>query len=219
MRLAARRVRSWLVEHPGDSVVLVARRVTPEMAADWERIAAEYGIDTAGRLDVPLSSVPLVRLLLLMIAAARDDFPRREVIDVLSSPYRRFAGGESATAARPDLWDLLSKELLIVSGSDWETRLARPPRRRRPAEDAETGAGGRADQIALLRSEVRALKASLRPLAEARGDAAFARAVRALLVREFMVVRDDAPEWERDRRAVEALFAVLADLEAIPARG
>jgi hypothetical protein len=218
MRLAARRVRSWLDASPAVSVYLVARKVTPEMAADWERIAAEYGIDTAGRLDVPLSSVPLVRLLLRMIAVARDDFPRREVIDVLSSPYRRFAGGEDGIAARPDLWDLLSKELMIVSGSDWETRLARPPRRRRPAEDPETEADGRAAQLPLLRSEVRALRASLRPLAEARGYAAFARAVRILLVREFRVVQDDAPEGDRDRRAVEALFAILDDLEAIPDR-
>ncbi|MCR4309166.1 MAG: PD-(D/E)XK nuclease family protein [Deltaproteobacteria bacterium] len=218
MRLAARRVRSWRDADPRVSIVLVARKVTPEMAADWERIAAEYGIDTAGRLDVPLSSVPLVRLLLRMIAVARDDFPRREVIDVLSSPYRRFAGGEDGTAARPDLWDLLSKELLVVSGSDWETRLARPPRRRRPVEDADTEADGRAAQLVLLRSEVRALRVSLRPLMEARGYAAFARAVRALLVREFRVVQDDAPEGERDRRAVEALFAILDDLEAIPDR-
>ena len=139
MRLAARQVRSWLDASPAASVVLVARKVTPEMSADWERIAAEYGIVTAGRLDVPLSSVPLVRLLLRMIAIARDDFPRREVIDVLSSPYRRFAGGEDGIAARPDLWDLLSKELLIVSGSDWETRLARPPRRRRPVGGCRNG--------------------------------------------------------------------------------
>ena len=218
MRLAARRVRAWRDADPGVSVVLVARKATPEMAADWERIAAEYGIATVGRLDVPLSSVPLVRLLRRMIAIALDDFPRREVIDVLSSPYRRCAGRGDGIAARPDLWDLLSKELLIVSGTDWETRLTRPPRRRRAAEDAETESGGRADQIALLRFEVRALRDSLRPLAEARGYAAFARAVRTLLVREFVVVRDDSPEWERDRRAVEALFAILDDLEAIPDR-
>ena len=218
MRLAARRVGSWRDADPRASVVLVARKVTPEMAADWERIAAEYGIDTAGRIDIPLSSVPLVRLLLRMIAVARDDFPRREVIDVLSSPYRRFAVGEDGAAARPDLWDLLSKELLIVSGSDWETRLARPPRMRRPGEDAETEGDGRAAQLALLRSEVRALRASLRPLVEARAYSVFARAVRALLVREFRIVQDDAPEGERDRRAVEALFAILDDLEAIPDR-
>ena len=218
MRLAARRVRSWRDADPRASVLLVARKVTPEMAADWERIAAEYGIGTAGRLDVPLSSVPLVRLLLRMIAVGRDDFPRREVIDVLSSPYRRFAGGEDGAAARPDLWELLSKELLVVSGSDWETRLARPPRRRRPVEDAETEVDGRAAQLALLRSEVRALRVSLRPLGEARGYAAFARAVRSLLVREFRIVQDDTPEGERDRRAVESLFAILDDLEAIPDR-
>ncbi|MBP2679091.1 MAG: nuclease family protein, partial [Deltaproteobacteria bacterium] len=218
MRLAARRVRSWLDASPATSVFLVARKVTPEMAADWERIAAEYGIETAGRLDVPLSSVPIVRLLLRMITLARDDFPRREVIDVLSSPYRRFPEGEDGSAARPELWDLLSKELLIVSGSDWESRLARPPRSRRPAEDADVEEDGRAAQLGRLRSEVRALRSSLRPLAEARGYAAFARAVRALLLREFRVVRDDAPEWERDRRAVEALFAILDDLEAIPDR-
>jgi ATP-dependent helicase/nuclease subunit B len=218
MRLAARQVRTWLDASPATSVFLVARKVTPEMAADWERIAAEYGIDTAGRLDVPLSSVPIVRLLLRMITLARDDFPRREVIDVLSSPYRRFAEGEDGSAARPELWDLLTKELLIVSGSDWESRLARPPRSRRPAEDADVEEDGRAAQLGRLRSEVRALRSSLRPLAEARGYAAFARAVRALLLREFRVVRDDAPEWERDRRAVEALFAILDDLEAIPDR-
>lgn len=218
IRLAARRVRSWLDAEPDASVVLVARKVTPEMAADWERIAAEYGISTAGRLDVPLSSVPLVRLLLRMIAVVRDDFPRREVIDVLSSPYLRAAGGEGGVSPRPDLWDLLSKELLIVSGSDWEARLARPPRGRVPAEDAGAGESDRAAQVALLRSGVRALRASLRSLAEARGYAAFARAVRALLVREFRVDRDDTPEWERDRRAVEALFAILDDLEAIPDR-
>jgi len=218
MRLAARRVRSWRDADPRASVVLVARKVTPEMAADWERIAAEYGIDTAGRLDVPLSSVPLVRLLLRMIAVARDDFPRREVIDVLSSPYRRFAGGDDGITARPDLWDLLSKELLVVSGADWETRLARPLRRLRSAEDAETEADDRAAQLALLRSEVRALRASLRPIVAADGYAAFSHAVRGLLVREFRVVADDTPEGERDRRAVEALFAILDDLEAIPDR-
>ena len=141
MRLAARRVRSWLDASPAASVCLVARKVTPEMAADWERIAAEYGIDTAGRLDVPLSSVPLVRLLLRMIAVARDDFPRREVIDVLSSPYRRFAGGQGGIAARPDLWDLLSKELLIVSGSDWETRLGRPPAKTPSGRGCRNGGG------------------------------------------------------------------------------
>jgi len=218
MRLAARRVRRWLDGAPEESVFLVARKVTPEAMADWERSAAEYGIRTAGRLDVPLSSVPPVRLLLRMLEVARDDFPRRKAIDVLSSPYRRLAADAGGIAPRPDLWDLLSKEGMVVSGTDWETRLSRPPRRRR-AEDGEgRDRDGRREQLALLSAEVRALRASLRPLADAKGYAALARAVRELVVREFRVVLDGTPEGERDRRAVEALLAVLSDLEGIPDR-
>ena len=220
MRLAARRVRRWLDETPGAAVFLVSRNVTPEAMADWERISAEYGIRTAGRLDVPLSSVPPVRLLLRMLEVARDGFPRRKVIEVLSSPYRRLATEGGGTAPRPDVWDLLSKELMVVSGADWETRLSRPPRRRRE-EDGEYGEEGedaRREQLARLSQEVRALRASLRPLLEAKGYAAFARAVRSLLVREFRVVLDDTPEGERDRRAVETLLSLLEDLEGIPDR-
>jgi len=218
MRLAARQVRAWLDASPGASVVLVARKVPPEAAADWERIAAEYGIETAGRLDIPLSSVPLVRLLLDMIAAARDDFPRREVLDVLSSPYRRFAAEGVEASARPDRWEILAKELLIVSGTDWETRLSRMPPRRRRGEEPETDQDDREAQAAFLLAEVRALRSSLRPLAAANGYASFARAVREILVREFRIVPDGSPEEERDRRAVEALFAILDDMEGIPGR-
>jgi hypothetical protein len=214
MRLAARRVRRWLDEAPGETVFLAARKVTPEAMADWERIAAEYGIPSAGRIDVPLSSVPPVRLLLRMMETARDDFPRRKVIDVLGSPYRRRAAEGGDVAPRPDLWDILSRERLVVSGNDWETRLSRPPRRRR-AEDGEA-AEDRAAQLALLSGEVRALRASLAPLREARGYAALARSLREILTREFRVVLDDSREAERDRRAVEALFALLSDLEGIP---
>ncbi len=213
MRLAARRVRRWLDEAPGDDLFLVARKVSPETMADWERVAREYGIRTAGRIDVPLSSVPPVRLLLRMMEAARDDYPRRKVIDVLASPYRRRAAEEGPVPPRPDLWDILSRERLIVSGTDWDTRLARPPRRR--MEDGEE-ADGRAVQLGLLSAEVRALRTSLSPLLSAKGYAALARAVRGILTREFRVVLDESGEGERDRRAVEALFDLLADLEGIP---
>jgi RecB family exonuclease len=217
MRLAARRVRRWQDEAPEAPVFLTARNVSPEAMADWERIFAEYGIRTAGRLDVPLSSVPPVRLLLRMMEVARDDFPRRKVVEVLSSSYRRLAADGGGTAPRPDLWDLLSRELMVVSGGDWETRLSRLPRGRRAEEgNGEEGEEERREQLALLSREVRALRASFRPLLAAKGYAAFARAVRDLLVREFRVVRDGTPEGERDRRAVETLFSLIDDLEGIP---
>ena len=214
MRLAARRVRRWIDGEPEATVLLVARRVAPEAMADWERTAAEYGIRTAGRIDVPLASVPPVRLLLRMTEVARDDYPRRKVIDVLSSPYRRPASGNAPVAPRPDIWDLLSRESLVVSGVDWETRLSRPPRRLR-GEDKET-ADERAAQWALLSMEVRALRASLAPLLEAKGYASLARALTGILTREFQVVLDETPEGERDRRAIEAIFAILSDLSGVP---
>jgi len=216
MRLAARRVRRWLDEAPGDSVFLVSRKVSPEAMAEWERVAAEYGIRTAGRIDIPLSSAPPVRLLLRMVETAGGDFPRRSVIDVLSSPYRRRTAEWGEVAARPDLWDILSRELLVVSGSDWETRLSRPRRRYREEEVEE--ADGRPAQLAMLSAEVRALRASLSPLREATGYAGLAKALRRILTREFRVVLDDTFEGRRDRRAVEALFSLIDDLEGIPDR-
>jgi RecB family exonuclease len=214
MRLAARRVRRWLDEAPGDPVFLVARKVTPEAMADWERIAGEYGIRTAGRIDVPLASVPPVRLLLRMMEAARDGFPRRAVIDILSSPYRRRSAPAGPEPPRPDLWDILSRERMIVSGADWETRLSRPSRRRADGEGEEND--WRPAQRELLSAEVRALRESLAPVLEAAGYAAFARAVRRLLAREFQAVLDGSAEGERDRRALEELFGMLFDLEGIP---
>ncbi len=214
MRLAARQVRKWQIEEPAATVFLVARKVTPEAMADWERIAAEYGIRTAGRIDVPLSSVPPVRLLLRMVEVARDDFPRRKVLDILESPYRRRVSDGGEVAPRPDLWDILSREAMVVSGADWEARLSRL-RRCREGEDGEE-TDGRREQLGLLAAEVRSLRAALSPLREAKGYRALAGALREILTREFRVVLDDTPEGERDRRAVEALLAVLSDLEGIP---
>jgi hypothetical protein len=136
------------------------------------------------------------------------------VIDALASPYRRRAAEDGAVAPRPDIWDILSRELLVVSGNDWETRLSRVALRR-SGEEGEA-ADGRAVQLALLTAEVRALRASLDPLRKAEGYPGMARALRGILTREFRVVLDGSSEAERDRRAVEALLALLSDLEGIP---
>ena len=212
-RLAARQVRGWLDRHPADEVLLLSRRFEEEAISAWERASEEYGIRTVERLTIPLSSAPPVRVLLQMIEAAREDFPRRKVIDILSSPYRRPAAAPAATP-RPDLWDVWSRELLVVSGDDWEKRLVRL-RLRDPGE----GEGTREDQeaqLSLLKAEVRALRGSLRPLREAGNYRALANALRRILVRNFRFIDDAGVEGERDRRALSALFALLDDIERIP---
>jgi hypothetical protein len=214
-RLSARQVRRWLDRHPGEEVLLVSRRFEEDAISAWERAAAEYGIRTVERLTVPLASAPPVRVLLQMIEAAGEDFPRRKVIDILSSPYRRPAV-KSPNPPRPDLWDVWSRESLVVSGSDWEKRLSRF----RPRDPEEEEGAPREDpeaQLALLRAEVRALQASLRPLRDARGYRGLARALRRILVGNFRFIDDASDEAERDRRALSALLSLLDDIERIPA--
>ena len=216
-RLAARQLRRWLDEHPGEEVLLVSRRFDEGAVSAWERAAKEYGIPAVERLTVPLSSVPPVRVLLQMLDAAREEFPRRKTIDILSSPYRRHAAEDPPVASRPDLWDVWSRELLVISGKDWDTRLSRL--RPRDPEEAERDAWKEKEaQLRLLQAEVRVLRASLAPVQKARGHAGLAGALRRILIENFRFLDDESPEAERDRRALSALFSLLDDIEQIPDR-
>jgi hypothetical protein len=214
-RLSARQSRRWLDRDPGEEILLVSRRFDEHAVSSWERAAREYGFRTVERQTVPLSSVPPVRVLLQMLDAAREDFPRRGTIDILSSPYRRHASPAEPVAPRPDLWDVWSRELLVISGRDWDTRLARL--RPRDPEEAESDAWKeREEQLKLLRAEVRALRASLLPVRNAKRHAGLARALRRVLVEDFCFLDDESPEAERDRRSLSALFSILDDIGRIP---
>lgn len=217
IRLAARTIRRWRDERPGCEILLLSRRFAEDSVPLWERIAAEYGIRAAARTGVPLASVPPVQLLLRMLEASTEDFPRRTVIEILSSPYRPMRGEEAGPAPRPDLWDLWTRERMVIGGDDWETRLDGPHRRGGDEEDAEAGED-RETQRALLLSEVRALREHLRPVREAGGYREFAGAIRALLLRDLSLEDDGTPEAERDRRACADLLDLLDDIERIPAR-
>jgi len=215
-RLSARKVRRWLDERPDEEILLVSRKFAEEAVSAWERAAAEYGIRTVERLTVPLASAPPVRVLLQMIEAAREDFPRRQTIDILSSPYRRHAAAPPV-APRPDLWDVWSRELLVISGKDWDKSITRL--RPRDSEEAEGDAWKEQEaQLKLLRSEVRALRASLAPVQRAKGYAGLAKGLRRVLVENFRFLDDESPEAERDRRSLSALFLLLDDIERIPDR-
>ncbi|HZD55033.1 MAG TPA: PD-(D/E)XK nuclease family protein, partial [Candidatus Aquicultoraceae bacterium] len=218
MRAAARKAREWREGGPGEDVLVVARRFPETIMPAWERAAAEYGVRTAGRSAVPLASVPPVRVLLGMIEVAGEDFPRRKVMEILSSPYRAGRCAVPGVTPRPDLWELWTRELLVVSGFDWETRLADSPLRRGGTEDGEDGVGEeeRRLQLSLLAAEVRALRDELRPLLAAVGYAGLAAAVRSLLGGSFRIGGGDEAEDERDRRAMAALLDLLDDVERIP---
>jgi hypothetical protein len=110
-----------------------------------------------------------------------------------------------------------SRELVVISGKDWDKPITRL--RPRVSEEAEGDAWREQEaQLNLLRSEVRALRASLRPLREARDYIGLARALRRILLGNFRFIDDESGEAERDRRALSALLSLLDDIERIPAR-
>ena len=220
VRLAARKVREWLDAHPGGEILLVSRRFAEGLVPAWERVAGEYGIRVAERTSVPLSSIPPVHLLIQMIEAAVEDFPRRKVIDILSSPYRRREERVPGVLPRPDLWDVWTREFQVVSGADWETRI-RPMRPRLRGEESDgewEEEEARRLQIPFLREEVRALRAGLRSVREAGSFAAFAAALRSLLLDGFRIGGGDGREEKRDRLALSALLSLLDDVSLIPER-
>ena len=146
--------------------------------------------------------------------AIRSYYARRTVIDILSSPYRRREENAPGALPRPDLWDVWTKELLVVSGTDWETRLRRLRLRKGAEEtdDIREEHEERTLQLSLLREEVRALRETLTLVRQARSYAGFAAALRSLLMAGFRIGGGDGAEEERDRRAVSALFSLLDDI-------
>jgi|GEM_PF-981204 len=222
-RLAARRVRRWLEEDPGCEVLVVAREFDEAAARTWQRMAREYGIPAADRLSVPLASAPLARLLVQMIAAAVDGFPRAAVMEILASPYRRLATAERRPPPRPELWDVLSRQAGIAGGSDWDDRLAGPVPARAPKERDEESEGDgdasdpeRAEQFRLLGEEFRALRQALRPLGAAGSFPELARLIGGLLRSQFVIPDDGSAEAERDGRTLLALARLLDEVERLP---
>ena len=86
----------------------------------------QHRIPLAGTLEEPLVQFPLTKAVILLLNLTAKDFLRSQVIDLLSSPYFQFqkVAGDPSTA-RPDLWDLATRELAICKGAAEWRRLRR----------------------------------------------------------------------------------------------
>ncbi len=81
----------------------------------------QHLIPLAGALEEPLVQSPLTKAVILLLNLPATDYLRSQVIDLISSPYLRLpTGGKDGSPARPDLWDLASRELAICKGAaEW----------------------------------------------------------------------------------------------------
>ena len=83
-------------------------------------IFREHKIPLAGTLEEPLAQSPLTKAVILLLNLSAKDFLRSQVVDLLSSPYFQFHTVTDRFAARPDLWDLATRELAICKGvAEW----------------------------------------------------------------------------------------------------
>ena len=82
---------------------------------------AQHRIPLAGRLEEPLVLFPMTKAVILLLNLPAKDFLRSQVIDLLSSPHFQLHKLAPKPAdARPDLWDLATRELAICKGiSEW----------------------------------------------------------------------------------------------------
>jgi ATP-dependent helicase/nuclease subunit B len=87
---------------------------------------AQHRVPLAGRLEEPLVLFPLTKAVILLLNLPAKDFLRSQVIDLLSSPYFQLDKLAADPAdARPDLWDLATRELAICNGIGEWRRLRR----------------------------------------------------------------------------------------------
>ncbi|HEX5022199.1 MAG TPA: PD-(D/E)XK nuclease family protein [Candidatus Binatia bacterium] len=101
--------------------IAVVARTMESYGQIIKSIFHQHRVPLAGTLEEPLVQFPLTKAVILLLNLPVKDFPRSQVIDLLSSPYFQFRNvAGDKFAARPDLWDLATRELGICRGvAEW----------------------------------------------------------------------------------------------------
>jgi ATP-dependent helicase/nuclease subunit B len=99
----------------------VVARTLEAYGSPIKEIFQSHHIPVHGEIDQPLVEFPLTKAVILLLNLPAKNFLRSQVIDLLSSPYfqiKNFTDGKDS--ARPDLWDLATRELAICQGiGEW----------------------------------------------------------------------------------------------------
>ncbi len=110
-----RRVKRLLLNGTApEQIAIVARSLAPYNAYFLETAPA-YGIPLAVKRGTPLAENPAIASILSMIDLAAEDFPRRNVIDVLHSPY---LACPDLTDGQVEKLDRVSRGRIVVRGRD-----------------------------------------------------------------------------------------------------
>lgn len=112
-----RQVKQLLLTGTAGDEVLIAVRDWQLYAPYFNSAAERYGIPTMLHYGNALANNPAIIALLNVLELARYDFPRRDVLDVLRSPYFAIPNIDRQLA---DRLDAISQEQQIISGqNEW----------------------------------------------------------------------------------------------------
>jgi len=184
---------------------------------------ARHRIPLAGRLEEPLVMFPLTKAVILLLKLPTRDFLRSQVIDLLSSPDLQLQKiAADPAVARPDLWDLATRELAICKGvAEWR-RLHRFTQRdlllRQISDDDEARVIRiAAAQLSALAEIVDALVADLAGLPSQASWQEYSNRWKALLEKYFAISpTDEAGTAENSpNHAIREVLDRLAGLDKI----
>jgi ATP-dependent helicase/nuclease subunit B len=199
---------------------VVARTLEPYQS--WIReIFSEHCIPIRTSATEPLAQFPLVKAMLLLVHLAARDYSRSRLIDLVASPFFNLAAfSPQGAAARPDLWDLLTRRLGITRGFEEWRRLERYLEKDlHVPEDSETEEQPRsvtvpAEQLGILWKIVRALHQDLSILPPRASWSEYAAAWKALLEKYLALKTPETLSSPDDRVRAEAI-ATLDRLAAL----
>ncbi|PJF30896.1 MAG: hypothetical protein CUN52_03355 [Phototrophicales bacterium] len=113
--LALRHVKALLLDGAKPDDILIAVRDWANYRKPLKAYADKYGLPLVLHDDEPLSETPFVMTLTALLNLAKDDFPRRGVLDALRSPYINGAGLSSEWI---DTLEAISNHQMVLGGRE-----------------------------------------------------------------------------------------------------
>jgi ATP-dependent helicase/nuclease subunit B len=174
VRAIARQVKRLLLAGTPTSEIGVLFRRMDEYQSIVREVFAEYGIPFRVRSGMPLESNPMVAALMSLLALGVNDFPWRDTLDALRSPY--LIQRELTTEQIAQI-EQISREAVVVKGEKaWREAFTKPSKPLHgEEEDKRIVALMGAEDLESLRAHLGHFLDSVKPpeRAAVRGFAAF----------------------------------------------
>jgi ATP-dependent helicase/DNAse subunit B len=134
-----RSVKRRLLDGASPESILIVARDLDVYVPYFLEIAAAYGIPIVTRRGLPLPEHPTVAAVIALLNLAENDFPRRDTLDVLRSPYIPVP---ELSMTQIDLLDQISQQQIVLRGRGvWLEAIALAAQARRFDEEGESEDG------------------------------------------------------------------------------